>query len=186
MEDEKIIELYWERSETAVEETSKKYHSYCYSIAFHILDNAADAEECVNDTWLKAWYSIPPNRPNRLAIFLGKITRNLSYDVWKRYHAKKRGYGEIPLILSELNECIHAADSVETIIEEKLLTESLNRFLLGLSERKQKIFLLRYWYALPVKNISAETGIPSPVISGMLFRLRKNLKDYLEKEEIVL
>lgn len=186
MEDDRIIELYWQRSEAAIKETSAKYGSYCYSIAFHILNNEEDANECVNDTWLKAWYTMPPNRPNRLAVFLGKITRNLSYDVWKRYHAQKRGYGEIPLLLSELEECLPAINSVEETIEEHLLTESINRFLLTLSDKKQKIFLLRYWYVLSMREISRETEIPIPGISVILHRIRKDLKKYLEKEGIFL
>lgn len=106
MDDKQIIELYWQRNEDAIHETSLKYGSYCYSIAHNILSNNEDSEECVNDTWLKAWNSIPPQRPVHLKMFLAKITRNLSFDKYKAGKAAKRGNGEIAVVLDELSECL--------------------------------------------------------------------------------
>ena len=113
MEDHAIIELYWERSEDAISKTAAKYGGYCYTIAYNILSNNEDAEESVNDTWLAAWNTMPPRRPKLLAAFLGKMTRYISLDRWKNRTARKRGGGEVPLVLEELEECISGEDSVE-------------------------------------------------------------------------
>ena len=140
MDDKQILDLYWERSEAAISETSKKYGKYCRYIAFNILHNDEDSEECVNDTYLRAWNSIPPNRPSVLKTFLGKITRNLSLDRYELLNAKKRNGGQMPLILDEIQECIPSLDSTENIVEEIALTDILNRFLSSLSLEQRKIF----------------------------------------------
>lgn len=119
MKDHEIIELYWARNQLAITATADKYGSYCHTIAYNILHNNEDAEECSNDTYLGAWNSIPPQRPNRLSIYLGKITRNLALNRYKRYTAEKRGHGQVELVLSELEACIPANTSVEQAIEEK-------------------------------------------------------------------
>ena len=119
MEDAKIVQLYWDRNELAIPVTADKYGSYCASIANNILDSREDAEECVNDTYLNTWNSIPPNRPNILSTYLGKITRNLSFDRFRHRHADKRGGGEIELVLDELGECVSGADTVEQEVEKK-------------------------------------------------------------------
>ena len=106
MEDSQIVDLYWERSENAINETATKYSRYCHYISFNILHNDEDVEECVNDTYFRAWKAMPPKRPTYLAIFLGKITRNLSIDRYKKYSAEKRGLGQMELALSELDEAI--------------------------------------------------------------------------------
>lgn len=186
MDDNQIVELYWQRDETAIEETAQKFGSYCHSIAYNILGNHEDAEECTNNTYLNAWNAIPPTRPGRLSTFLGKITRNLSFDVFKQYHAKKRGGGQVELALNELEECIPSPDPTTQAIDELELTESLNRFLRGLPASKRKIFLLRYWYVLPVREIALQCGSSESNISSTLFRVRKELKLHLEKEEILL
>ena len=129
MDDSKIVELYLERSENAIAETSKKYTRYCHSISFNILHNSQDAEECVNDTYLRAWNAIPPNQPNQLSTFLGKITRNLSFNRYKQYSAEKRGFGQAELALSELEDCIPAKTDVEQASNEKELVEAINKFL---------------------------------------------------------
>lgn len=132
MDDTKIIDLFWMRSESAISETANKYGSYCHLIAFRILHNDRDSEECVNDTWLGAWNAMPPKRPTVLSTFLGRITRNLSLDRWKQYNAKKRGSGEITVALEELQECIPAPVGVETTLDDMALADTLSRFILSL------------------------------------------------------
>lgn len=184
MEDSRIIDLYWQRSEAAIGETEKKYARYCHSISFNILHSKEDAEECVNDTWLNAWNAMPPRRPNCLSTFLGRITRNLSLDRFKRYNAEKRGGGQLELALDELDEVIPAA-GVEEAINEKELTRALDSFLGSLPREKRVIFVKRYWYFLPIKTIAEQTGTSEKQVNSALFRLRKGLKAYLEGEGVL-
>lgn len=184
MDDKQILDLYWERSEAAISETSKKYGKYCRYIAFNILHNDEDSEECVNDTYLRAWNSIPPNRPFVLKTFLGKITRNLSLDRYELLNAKKRNGGQMPLVFDEIQECIPSLDSTENIVEEIALTDILNRFLSSLSLEQRKIFMRRYWYLSPIKEIATEYGMSESKIKMSLFRSRNELKKLLEKEGI--
>lgn len=186
MDDKQILDLYWARSERAISETADKYGRYCHYIACNILHNAEDSEECVNETWLKAWGTIPPKRPNRLSVFLGKITRNLSLNRYKKYTAEKRGGGQTALALEELQECIPASDRVEQIVDDLVLTEALNRFLASLSAETRKIFMRRYWYLSSVKEIAAEFGMGESKVKMALLRSRNELKNLLEKEGIVL
>lgn len=129
MRDHEIIELYWARNESAIAATAEKYGSYCNTIAYNILHSKEDAEECANDTYLGAWNSIPPQRPNRLSIYLGKITRNLALNRYKRYTAEKRGHGQVVLALSELEDCVPSETTVEQTIEENELAAAIDRFL---------------------------------------------------------
>ena len=186
MEDSRIIDLFWERSETAIIETTKKYSRYCYSISLNILHNIEDAEECVNDTYLNAWNAIPPKRPNCLATFLGKITRNLSIDKFKKYTAEKRGFGQTEIALSELDEAVPSASSVEQAIDEKELTQTLNRFLESLPKQKRILFVQRYWYLMPIKAIAEQQGKSESQVKSMLFRIRNELKLHLEKDGVLL
>lgn len=140
MEDSAIIGLYWERNEQAIQETDVKYGPYCHTIAYNILENQEDSEECVNDTWLRAWNSMPPQRPNYLRLFLGKITRNLSLDVWKNKQAGKRGGGELALALDELTECVADTKDVEGALQAKELAETIERFLHTLPKRDRELF----------------------------------------------
>ena len=133
MEDQGIIALFFDRSEQAIEETDKKYGGYCYSIAYNILSNREDSEESVSDTYLAAWNTIPPRRPNFLNAFLAKMTRHISIDRWRKLSAKKRGGGEIILALDELEECVDS-HNVETELAKKELTRVLNMFLSSLTE----------------------------------------------------
>lgn len=186
MEDKRIIDLYWARQETAIVETDKKYGKYCRSIALHILNSLEDSEECVNDTWLKAWDSMPPKRPDYLAAFLGKIARNLSISRYRMNHARKRGSGETELLLMELEECIPSAKSVEEEVESKETAASIDRFLYGIDEESRNIFVRRYFYADPVKEIAQRFEISESKVKSQLFRMRNRLKEHLEKEGIVL
>ena len=128
MEDARIVELYWERDEAAIAESSAKYGGYCYQIAFRILALREDAEECVGDTWLRAWEAMPPSRPGRLDTFLGKITRNLSLDRWRALRAQKRWQGQAELALTELGDCLPASGGVEQEVEAAALAESMTNF----------------------------------------------------------
>ncbi len=186
MNDEEIIELYWQRSEKAIAETKNRYEHYCHHIAFNILRNQEDCEECVNDTYLKAWESIPPNRPNVLSVFLGTITRNLSLNKYKYYNAEKRGLGQTAVALEELAECIPGRDNIEQMIEDENLTEILNHFLAKLKPKTRKIFMRRYWYLSSIKEIAKDFGMTESSVKMKLQRARGELKHILEKEGIVL
>lgn len=186
MEDSKIIDLYWERSEAAIAETSNKYARYCHCISFNILHNGEDAEECVNDTYLRAWNAMPPQRPKRLAVFLGTITRNLSLNKYKGYSAEKRGCGETPLVLSELSDCIPSLPDSEQALDDRLLVEALNSLLAAQPRKKRIIFVQRYWYLMPIKEIAELHRISESKTKSLLFRMRNELKKHLEKEGITL
>ena len=136
MEDNEIIELYWRRSEQAIQESSSKYGSYCLSVANRILSNLQDSEECVSSTWLNAWNAIPPQRPNRLSAFFAKITRNLSINKLKARTAEKRSGNEVTVAIDELDECLSASDNVEAEYQRKELSEQISRFLHTLPERE--------------------------------------------------
>lgn len=186
MDDESIIKLYLERSEDAIIETAKKYSGYCRYISNNILHNNEDAEECVNDTYLSAWNSIPPKHPDHLAGYLGKITRNHSLNKYKQYTAAKRGKGDITLVLSELEECTAATEDVESTIDEMILIDALDHFLEKLPKIKRMVFVRRYWYLSTIKDIGMQYGISESKVKSMLFRTRNDLKNYFEKEGIYL
>ena len=185
MDDTQIVELYWARKESAIEETAAKYGSYCRSIAGNILQNQDDAEECVNDTWLGAWNSMPPHRPSVLSTFLGKLTRRISIDKWRRTTAKKRGDGQLPLVLAELEDCVSDGKSIEEETERKLLAEIIATFVKSLPETEQKIFLCRYWYMDSVSSIATRFRFSESKVKSMLFRTREKLRTCLEKEGLV-
>lgn len=184
MEDAQIVELYFARNESAIEETAQKYGKYCFSIANNILMSRADAEETVSDTYLGAWRAIPPHKPQRLSTFLGKITRRLALMKWKARSAQKRGGGETALALEELGECIPSADTPERMMEMKELSQHLNSFVKSLPETEQRVFVCRYWYLYSLKNIASQFGFSESKVKSMLSRTRKKLAAYLQKEGI--
>jgi len=184
MEDREIVALYWERNEKAITESENKYGRYCYSIALNILRNHEDSEECVNDTYAKAWNSIPPKKPEKLSVFLGKITRNLALDVLDKLSAKKRGSTEITLVLDEISECIPSPNYTEKEIDNRALAENLSSFLKTLTSENRKIFLQRYWYMMPIKEIAKENSFTESKVKMSLMRTRENLKIFLEKEGV--
>ena len=186
MDDKQIVELYQKRSETAIAETAAKYGKYCYTIAFHILYDQLDSEECVNDTYLRTWEAIPPQCPEKLSSFLGKITRNLALNKYKYYFREKRGNGQTALVIDELNECIPASSNTEEAVDEILLVELLNQFLYGLPKEKRNIFLRRYWYMSSIQEIAKDYGFSESKVKMILLRTRNKLKQVLEKEGIVL
>ena len=186
MRDTEILDLYWAREERAIAETQDAYGKYCYSIAWNILYSKEDSDECVNDTWLRAWNAIPPKRPNRLALFLGTITRNLSLDRWKEKHAMKRGNGEMMLALDELAECVPDMHSAEDVVEAAELERLINDFLHTLPERECSVFLRRYWYVEEYSDIARRYDMKLNTVKTSLFRTRAKLRDYLEREGVIL
>lgn len=182
MNDSEIIELYWKRDEQAITESQNTYGAYCYTIANNILHNCEDAEECVNDIWLRTWNLIPPQKPKYLSLFLGKITRNLSFDRWRKNHAKKRGEQEIHLVLDELKECIPASDDIEQEILAEELSEKINQFLGVLKKRDREIFLRRYYYVESTWDIANRYAIKESHVLVILSRVRKKLEQFLKKE----
>ena len=184
-EDQKIIDLYWNRSENAITETAVKYGRYCTSIAYGILKSREDAQECVSDAYLMAWNVIPPRRPADLGTYLGKITRNLSIDRLRTRNRDKRGGGEMPLALEELEEVVVGSDSPENEAIRKELAASMNRFLGELTVQERYVFLRRYWYLDSLADIAKNTGFSGSKVASMLFRLRGRLKKQLIKEELL-
>lgn len=184
MDDERIIALYWARSEDAIKETRNKYGRYCYAIAYKILGNESDAEECESDAYFAAWNSIPPAKPTALSVFLGAITRRLSLDRWRRRYAEKRGGGEIVLSLCELEECIPSGKSIDETIEEKELSAAISDFLRQLPQAESSVFIRRYWYFDSVSDIAGRYGFGESKVKMMLKRTREKLLVYLKKEGI--
>lgn len=182
MEDNRIVDLYWQRNESAINETATKYGKYLHSIAYQIIMNAEDAEECVNDTYNDAWQSMPPHRPLILSTFLGKITRRISIDLWRKYSADKRGGGEMTFALEELEDCVSGNDDVETEIERQELQQKLNAFLIGLSKIERQVFLCRYWYMNSISDIAKQFGYSESKVKSMLYRIRNKLRTMLKKE----
>ncbi len=184
MNDGQIIELYWNRDEQAISLTEQQYGTYCYSIAYGILHNEEDSKESVNDTYMSAWNSMPPHRPSVLKTFLGKITRRLSIDRWRRKNAEKRG-GEIAEVFEELSECVSRRGNPSTEAEKKLLDETISHFVNGLKDTEQRVFLCRYWYAESVKDIAKRFGFTESKVKVMLMRTRNKLRDKLETEGLL-
>ncbi|MBP3633656.1 MAG: sigma-70 family RNA polymerase sigma factor [Oscillospiraceae bacterium] len=186
MDDNAIVALYWARSEDAIEETNKKYGTYCWQVSYNILRNGHDADECVNDTWLRAWNALPPQRPSRLQAFLAKITRNLSLDRWEQSHTQKRGGGQTAILLSELSDCIPSSSSIDQTLSDQALSETICRWLRDQPQKSRVAFIRRYWYADSVHQVAKRIGLTESGTKSLLHRLRRNLKDYLEQEGIVL
>ncbi len=184
MEDKQIVELYFERSENALNETKTKYGRYVRKIAYNILENIEDTMECENSTYLKAWESIPPHRPENLATYLGKIARNLALDIYEKYSAKKRGGKQVAFALDELSNCITSRHCVEDAVDEMVLRDVLNRFLEELSKEARVIFVKRYWYLMSVKDIAKEYKMSESKVKMQLLRTREKLKNRLEEENI--
>lgn len=182
MDDPQIVELYFARSEAAIQETDRKYGRYCYTIAYNILSNPQDSEESVSDTYLSAWNSMPPRRPAKLSTFLGKLTRNISIDRWRTANAQKRGGGEVALALEELGECVSGQPGAEEALLQKELAAWLNRFLEKLSAEERSVFLCRYWYVNSLEEIAKKTGFSVGKIKSMLHRIRNKLERQLETE----
>ena len=185
MQDVQIIELYWIRDERAITESDRSYGAYCRKIAMNILCSHEDAEECVNDTWHRTWDSIPPQRPNSLAAFFGRIVRNLSISRFRANHAQKRFDG-ITILLSELDDCVPVDDSVTQEFEGKMLSETIDRWLAQLPKDDRVLFVRRYWFYDAINALAREYGCTQNQMAQRMMRLRKGLKSALEQEGIDL
>ena len=185
MMDAQIVDLFFARSEQAIQETDRKYGHFCFKIAWSILSNREDAEESVSDSYLAAWNCIPPTRPNQLGAFLAKITRHIALDRWRRRSAEKRGGGEVDVALEELEDCIAGSDTAEGTLQRKELQAALNRFLETLPERERAFFVSRYWYLRSIREISEKTGLSESDIKTRLFRTRGKLRTFLAEVELL-
>ena len=183
-DDDAILDLYWRRDESAIAATQEKYGPYCRRIAGNILDDPRDAEECVSDTWLRTWNAIPPQRPRHLPAFLGRITRGLAVDALRARSAQKRGGGVYTVALEELADCVPTVPGADRAVEDRELGEIVNRFLRSLPERECSVFLRRYWYVETVEVIAGRYRMKENTVKTSLFRTRKKLRAYLEKEGI--
>lgn len=182
MIDSKIVDLFWERSESAIEQTDKLYGHYFNSIAYSVLRDSEDAKEIVNDTYLKAWNSIPPERPNNLKAFLGRITRQLSINRLEKNLAKKRGAGNYIAALEELQECIPDQNSGEDIVHTAELKSAINDFLRDLPDEPRRTFIRRYWHMSTIFEIARDFDMSESKVKSMLMRTREKLKKYLLRE----
>lgn len=185
MDDKQIIELYFQRNESAITETATKYGAFCKKIAMNILSIHEDAEECVNDTYHSVWNQIPPTNPNSFRAFLGRITRNLAISRFRSLRAQKR-YAGMELMLSELEECIPAQSTVENTIESKELTNYINEWLTSISKQDAIFFLRRYWYGDSVKELAKKSNTTAAQMAQTMLRLRKSLKAYLKQKGVTL
>ena len=186
MEDAQIIELYWQRNQSAIEETAGKYGPFLRDVSWNILRSYPDAEECVNDTYLRTWNAIPPARPTAFCAWLGRIARNLSLDRWKQSQAEKRGGGATELLLGELDQCVPAPNGTEQAMEDRELAALISRFLRRLPTDSRVMFLRRYWYGEDLADIARKLGCGQGKVKSSLFRTRKALRAYLEKEGVAL
>ena len=185
MEDEMIIDLYFERNESAISETAEKYGNYLYKIAFNILSDNEDSEESVNDTYMSAWNTIPPEKPNVFSAFLSKITRYISLNRYRAGKAEKRGGGEIDTAFEEIEECVPDKSNIYDEIETKELAEIISDYLKKLPETERKIFVCRYYYLDSLSDISKQFGFSKSKVASMLHRTRKKILSHLEKEGVL-
>ena len=186
MEDSKIVELYWRRDETAIRETEAKYGRYLQKIAYNILADIEDCRECTNDTYLKAWNSIPPYKPVALSTYLGKITRQTAITLWRGRNAEKRRQSQYALSLTELAEVLSGGEEPDKTAELQALAASIRTFLLSQSEENRNIFLCRYYYLDTLRDIAASFGMTEAKIKSSLYRIRQNLKTHIESEGFAL
>ena len=186
MDDRRIVELFLERSEEAILETDIKYGRYCHKIAFNVLGNDEDSEECVNDAYMRAWGSIPPNEPDSMASYIGRITRNLALDKLRQKQSDKRGNGEVPVVLDELAECVSGHDELERRQDSAEIAAAIDSFLDELNSVERGVFMRRYWMMEPIGDGANRDDISVARTTTMLFRLRNRLKKHFMKEGIPL
>ncbi len=186
MEDHQIVDLYWQRNEEAIQETEKKYGRYLLRIAYNVLFDAEDSKESVNDTYMRAWHSMPPNKPGILSTYLGRMTRQLSIDTYRKKHSEKRRCSEYAVSLSELAECVSNEETPEQEVELQILADAISTYLRTLSKETRNIFVCRYYFMDSIREISFYSGNSESKIKSMLYRTRIGLKNYLEKEGFIL
>lgn len=182
MQDAQIVALYWQRDESAIEVTQKKYESYLSKIAYNILSDWEDSQESVNDTYMAAWNSMPPHKPEILSTYLGKLTRRISIDLFRKRNRLKRQASQYALSLSELEDCASPGSSPEDAMQTRILAEAINRFLRTLSKDARNLFIGRYYFMDPLKEVAAYCGIGESRAKSILYRTRCSLKAYLQKE----
>jgi len=185
LEDHEIVELYWQRNETAIRETDAAYGHYCRAIAYRILNNTQDCAECVNDAYMSAWNRMPPHRPALLGPFLGKITRNLALKRWQDMHAQKRSGTTAALVYEELADCIPASGAVDDHLQAQELSQLISRFLYALPAVERQIFVRRYWYMDGIVDIARRYGFGESKVKSMLHRTRRKLWSELVKEGVL-
>lgn len=185
MDDGAIIELYWARNEAAIRETDLKYGRFCHSLAMNILVQWEDAEECVSDTYRKAWESIPPERPQALRAWLGRVVRNFSINRWHYHRARKR-YQAIDDLLSELSDCIPEPQTTEGILENRELSRCIDSWLEALPGQDRVYFVRRYWYGEALQKLAAACGSSPNRLAGRMYRLRKSLRAYLTEKGVTI
>lgn len=186
MEDQQIIDLYWQRNEDAIGRTEEKYGHYLSKIAYNILSDREDSQESVNDTYLAAWNSMPPHRPSLLPAYLAQLTRRISIDRFRYRTRDKRQGSEYALSLSELDGCISAGDSTQEQVDAKLLADAIAAYLRLQSRQSRTVFLARYYFLDSIRDISASTGLSQGAVKSLLYRTRMGLRDYLRKEGFAL
>lgn len=182
MDDKDIIALYFSRDEKALEYTAEKYDSYCYTVARQILGSEEDAKECVNDVLLAAWETIPPNRPEKLSLYLGKITKNISVNKLRAINAKKRGADYVRVYLDELSEVVPSDNDPTALLESEELTRAIERGLRSVSATNRRIFISRYYYLESIGEIAARFCMNENQIKLRLHRTREKLRKMLRKE----
>lgn len=182
MEDREIVDLYWQRCDSAIEESDRKYGRYCHTIAYNICSDNEDSRECVSDTWFKSWNIMPPKRPNVLKSFFGSICRNLALDLWRRKTASKRGGGETELAYEELSGCVPEDADPEKIIEAQELEEAVRSFIHKLPQYERRTFLARYYFLLPIAEIARQQNEGLSKTKMCLYRTREKLREELRKE----
>lgn len=183
MEDEKIIDLYFKRDETAITETAVQYGAFCLKIAINFLSNIRDAEECVNETFYQAWNLIPPERPNKLQPWLGRITRNIAIKLWQKNHAEKR-YNAMDRALCDLEDTLPSSENLEHEIEDRELGATISKWLRSLTLEDRQLFVRRYWYGISLNELAREIGTNANSLAQKMHRLRIRLKSFLEQEDL--
>lgn len=184
MEDKEIISLYMNRSGKAISETSAKYGNYCWTIAHNVLGDIGDTEECVSETFLRVWSTIPPTVPVVFKAFIGKITRNLALNMYEKKTSAKRNHGQAAASLDELAECIDSGSDIEANLDRKEVIAALNEFLEGLEKNKRIYFMQRYYYMRSLKEIAEANNIPEGTLKSILFRIRADLKKYIKEKNL--
>ena len=182
MDDKTIVSLYLSRNESAITETDKKYGKYLLKIAYNVLNDSEDSKESVNDTYLAAWNSIPPNIPEILSVYLSRITRRISIDIFRKKNSQKRKSSQLTYSLDEMSDCTSNTPEPDEIIENKRLSESISAYLYSVSEVQRNIFICRYYYFDSVKDIAKYCNVTESNVKTTLHRLRNGLREYLLKE----
>ena len=182
MQDERIVELYWKRSEAAIRHTDQKYGHYLMKLSYNILADWEDSKESVNDTYLSAWKSMPPHRPSVLLTYLCKITRQISVDVFRKRNSAKRKASEYALSLSELEDCVSAGNTTEQDVDLHLLAKAIQDYLAELPGETRDVFIGRYFFSDSIREVAGYYGMSESRAKSMLCRTRIGLKKYLEQE----